>query len=321
MRKILTIIVLCALPLLASEDPKLRQKANELSNHSFPASTPTQWPPHHSAVQFTYTNPEGATTEGTYTVDYQKPGIRRKEVFFGGFHSLVVYGPGNSGESKTQDLDPPGVRELEKLTPVYLIRFDHEDVINDVRSETVQGRPAQCVDFVTSYGSQTRQGEVCYDQAIGTLVHFQVGGQVIESSNWVQFAGIWLPTHVEETEDGRRVMIVEQTFSAVESFPASTFILPPGSLPYQWCSDWRRPTGLRMPQPKAGPGDNVDDILVQVSIDENGNAFNPEIRESKRPDLDAEALTVATQWKYRPATCDGKPHTSYGDLMLHFKGR
>jgi hypothetical protein len=133
----------------------------------------------------------------------------------------------------------------------YLILFDKEDVINHIRDATVQGRPARCVHFTSNFGAKSKKdGEVCYDRAAGMLLHFQFGGQVIDNTNWTEIGGAWLPTHVEETEDGRRVITIDQTFTLVESFPPDTFTLPPRVPPYQWCSDWRRPTGSACNNPR-----------------------------------------------------------------------
>ena len=319
MKTVLTAALLCAIPLVASEDPKLRQEANESAQRSIAVTTPKQWPPHRCVTTFRYTDAEGNTTEGVNTFDYQAPYTRRIETTYGDYHSIIVEGPGVAGGKNV--LPPPGVREMSKLTPSYTIRFDQEDVINEIRDATEQSRPARCIEFTSSFGAKSQDGEVCYDRAQGMLLHFRFGGQVIDNTNWIQFGGVWLPTHIEEMEDGRHVVTIDRAYTAVDSFPADTFTLPPDVPPFVWCKDWRRPTGLSMPQPKAGPGENIDDIVVQGRIERDGSVSNLAIRSSKRPDLDAEALQVAGQWKFRPATCESVPQSSHGDFTLHFKGR
>jgi TonB family protein len=321
MKTVLTTVLFCALPLLGSEDPKLRQEANERAQRSIAASENPSWPSHRRLTQFRYTDSEGVTTEGLATLDYQAPYRRHAEISFGDYHAVNIEAPGVAGGSRSSPLPPPGVREMQKLSSIYTIRFDKEDIINDIRDQTIQSRPARCVYFTSNFGSKSQDGEVCYDRAAGMLLHFQFGGEVIDNSNWIQVGNAWVPARIDKTENGRRVMTIEQTYALVESFPAETFTLPPGVPPYQWCSDWRRPTGLHMPQPKAGPGDGVDDVVVQGQIERDGSVSHLAVLNSKRPDLNREALAVAAQWTFRPATCEGQPQSSRGDFTLYFKGR
>jgi len=321
MKTVLIAALLCALGAFASEDPKLRQEANELAQRSIAVSTPVQWPQHHAVIEFRYTDPLGTSTEGRVTIDRESAFIHRTEIVFGDFHSLHIQGPAAVGGSKNQSLAPPGVREIQKLSPVYTIRFDHEDIINEIRTSTVQGRPARCIYFTSNFGSKSKDGEVCYDRAAGMLLHFRFGGEVIDNSNWTEFGGAWLPRHVEKSEDGRPLLSMDQTFTLVDSFPPDTFTLTGDARPFKVCTEWRRPTGVHMPQPKAGPGENVDDIVVQGRIERDGSVTTVGILSSKRPDLEAEALKVASQWTFRPAACNGEPEPSNGDFTLHFKGR
>src|SRR5437879_1460012 len=125
MKTVLTVALLFALPLLASEDPKLRQEANELAQRSRPASTPAMWPPHRQVTEFRYTDVDGKITEGVLDLAYQAPYVLRTEISFGDYHSLNVEGPGVSGGKKNAPLAPPGVREMSQLIR-YLILFDKE---------------------------------------------------------------------------------------------------------------------------------------------------------------------------------------------------
>jgi TonB family protein len=321
MKTVLTAALLFAVPLLAAESPRLRQEADERAQRSLAVSENPTWPQHRQLTKFRYTDSEGVTTEGFSTFDYQAPYVRHIEITFGDYHSINIEGPGVAGGSENKPLPPPGVREMSKLTPSYTIRFDKEDVINEIRDETIQSRLARCVYFTSNFGSKSQDGEVCYDRPIGMLLHFRFGGEVIDNSNWTQVGRAWVPTHVEKTEDGRHVITIDQTFTLVDSFPAGTFTLPAGVPPYSWCSDWRRPTGFRMPQPRTGAGEKIEDIVVQGRIERDGTVSNLAILSSKRPDLNAEALEVASQWTFRPATCEGRPQASHGDFTLHFKGR
>jgi TonB family protein len=313
--------MLCAITLVASEDPKLRQEANELADRAIAVSRPARWAPYHSEAHFHHTSSDGSSTEGTYVIDYQAPNTRRREVSVGDFHALMIITPSGAGATETQPLLPPAAREVERIFPLYSIRFDKEDVIHDVRNSTFMGKPTRCIYFQSNFGSQTREGEACFDTAMGTLVHFRFGGQTIDSTNWTKFAGYWLPGHIEESEDGRLSMTIDQSFTAVDSFPPETFVIPPGATPFARCETFKGATGVSMPQPESGPGDNVDDIVVQGQIERDGTVTNAAILRSKRPDLNAEALQLIAQWRFRPTRCNGEVTRSRGTFTLHFKGR
>ncbi len=69
MRTTLALMLLFALPLLAVEDPKLREQANNLAERSVVVTSPVHWPPHRHDVKFQYTASDGTTTEGTLAVE------------------------------------------------------------------------------------------------------------------------------------------------------------------------------------------------------------------------------------------------------------
>jgi TonB family protein len=304
MKTVLTAALLWALPLLASEDPKLRQQASELADKAIAASRPAKWPPYHTEVSFRSVGPDGTSTEGTYVVDYQAPNTRRREISAGSYHALMVISPSAAGAADTEPLPPPAVRKLEKLLPAYWIRFDKEDIILDVRDSIVMGRPARCIQFQSNFGSQTRNAEACYD-----------------SADWNKFAGAWLPKHIEQSEDGRLTVALDQSFTQVDSFPSDTFVVPPGAASYSRCETFQGATGISMPQPPAGPGDSADDIVVQGQIERDGGVTNAAILKSQRPDLNAEALQLITLWTFHPTRCNGEVTRSRGTFTLHFKGR
>jgi TonB family protein len=321
MHRLIAFVLLASIALFGAEDPKLRQRANELAQRSIAITSPVSWPPHRYTATFQYTSADGTITEGSETVADDGGNSYRTETKFGSFYSLVVKNPRMKGDKVTEPIAPPGLREMRSVRPAYTVSFDKEDVIHDIRDSTVQGRPAFCVQFVSNFGSKSQSGEICYDKAIGALLHFQFGNEVVDSSNWVPFAGLWFPSHIEKSEEGKRVISIDQAFEPVASFPTETFEVPPDARPWIWCREYRQPIGNSMPQPDAGPGDNVDDILVQGRITSDGRVTNTGIRKSGRPDLEAEALRIAQKWTFHPAMCDETPVAATGDFLLHFKGR
>ena len=97
--------------------------------------------------------------EGTFTrVVIQGTG-RRDDYSFGNFHLLNVFTRGQVAVVGTPQIAPPEINRLLRITPIALVRFDHEDVIHSIADGEVGGRPARCIEFDTTAGEKTQNTE------------------------------------------------------------------------------------------------------------------------------------------------------------------
>ncbi|HEX6084478.1 MAG TPA: TonB family protein [Thermoanaerobaculia bacterium] len=62
-------------------------------------------------------------------------------------------------------------------------------------------------------------------------------------------------------------------------------------------------------------------VVVRCVIDKNGNLRNPEILMATMPPFGAEVLRVLPQWRYKPATHNGRAVDSYLNLTVSFQVR
>lgn len=62
-------------------------------------------------------------------------------------------------------------------------------------------------------------------------------------------------------------------------------------------------------------------VVVRCVIDKNGNLRNPEILMATMPPFGAEVLRVLPQWRYKPATYNGRAVDSYLNLTVSFQVR
>jgi TonB family protein len=70
------------------------------------------------------------------------------------------------------------------------------------------------------------------------------------------------------------------------------------------------PTVIRQQMPQLTPAMKLqakERGIVEITIDELGRVTNVVIRESVHPMFDSELLTMGRDWKYQPATLNGKP--------------
>jgi TonB family protein len=60
------------------------------------------------------------------------------------------------------------------------------------------------------------------------------------------------------------------------------------------------------------------DVIVEVTIDENGNIVQKVVVQSLAPVIDSKVLEALENWRFRPATRNGVPIASKQDVYYHF---
>jgi TonB family protein len=60
------------------------------------------------------------------------------------------------------------------------------------------------------------------------------------------------------------------------------------------------------------------DVIVEVTIDENGNIVQKVVVQSLNPAIDGKVLEALENWRFRPATRNGVPIASKQDVYYHF---
>jgi periplasmic protein TonB len=76
------------------------------------------------------------------------------------------------------------------------------------------------------------------------------------------------------------------------------------------------------PQPPISPSDlpmgNNGDVIVEITIDEQGNVVKTAVLKGIRNDLDQKVIATLQGWRFKPATQDGVPIPSQQDVYFHF---
>ena len=79
---------------------------------------------------------------------------------------------------------------------------------------------------------------------------------------------------------------------------------------------------LIFPDPTIHPGELRSglqgDVVVEVTIDERGNVTETRLLESLEHDIDQKVVAAVRQWRFRPATVDGRAISSRQDVHFHF---
>lgn len=60
-------------------------------------------------------------------------------------------------------------------------------------------------------------------------------------------------------------------------------------------------------------------VVLQATIDQNGDVTDVKVLKGLRMDLNEAALRAAGQWKFKPATLHGRPVAVYYNLAFNFR--
>jgi TonB family protein len=318
-RVLLAIVVTSTLTF--PQDVQLRQEAVRLMEKADAVSTSPHLPNLERTSVFHVYGTESSVLEGVFSrVVIQGTG-RRDETTLGTYHSVEVWTENGMASTETSELEPPAVRTLRGLTPIWHGRFDHEDVIHAINTQNVNGRSARCIEFDTIAGQKTDNNEICVDTANGTLLRAKVGQNLIENSEYFAFAGALLPAKISYSRAGVLQMTISQTMVELTDATANVLAAPAGAQTRQYCKTYRRPFGTLMPQPKPGTGGTDTDVIVRGIIGDDGRIHDAVVQSSDRRELDQEALNLIQQWVFTPALCDGHPNRTEASFALHFQGR
>ena len=300
------------------QDLQLRQEAISLLERADAASVSPNTPSLERTVTFRVLDSSTGPQQGAFTRVVVRGTGRRDEVTFGSFHMLNIFTRGGLATVRTGNLAPPPAVEALRLTPIYFVRFNDEDVIYAINDSEANGHPARCIEFNTIVGEKTNNNEICVDSTNGTLVREKLGDQLVENSNFFSFAGALIPGRIEYALGGIPRLEIAQTMTVLEHPTPDVLAAPPNAQIRHYCKTYRRPYGKYMPQPRTSGGGSAD-IVVRGMIGADGRVHDPVVQRSERPDLNAQALSLIQQWTFAPAMCDGKTNATTASFVLHFR--
>jgi TonB family protein len=322
MKPVLTLLaIILACDICFAEDPQLRQEAVRLLERANALSLAPNLPNLERTVTFRVFNSGSADQEGTFTRVVVQGTGRRDETTFGDYHVINVWASGHLATTRTKELAPPDVVTVMRLTPILLVRFDHEDVIQAITERQVGGRSLRCIDFDTVAGQKTANNELCIDEGNGTLVSEKLGEELIENTDFFPFAGALIPGNISYSYSGVPKIEIAQTMTELTDATPNVLAAPPNAQIRRFCTTYRRPLGESMPQPKPGNGGEDFDVVVRGIIGADGKVHDAVVQSSERPDVNSEALGLIQQWAFMPGLCNGRPNPTEASFTLHFQAR
>jgi len=319
----IVLALLVSAPQPFAQDLRLRQEAVRLLERANVVSVPPSLPNLERTVKFRVLDSVSGPQEGTFSRVVVQGTGRRDEVVFGDYHLINVWlwTGGHLATTRTSEVSPPVIHDVERLTPICLVMFDDEDVINAITESLADGHPVRCIQFSTVAGTNRDENELCVDSASGTLVSEKLGDQLIENSQFFPFANALYPGRVTYTYAGVPRLEISQSMTELTEVTPDVLAAPPDAQIRDFCKTSRRAFGISKPQPEPGDGGGDTDLVLRGLIGPDAKVHDAVVQYSDRPDLNAEALAVIQQWVFTPAMCDGRPVSTHASFTLHFRAR
>jgi TonB family protein len=302
------------------QDAKVREEAVRLLEKANAVSSSPHLPNLERVDKFRVFADDGIK-EGSFIRQVIQGTGRREEYSLGDYHLVNVWTQKQVAVAGTPRILPPDLVNVLRITPIDLIRFDGEDVIHTISERAVNGRAAHCIQFDTIRGAHSDSNELCVDAATGTLLLEKIGPELVENSDFFDFAGALMPGKITYSSGGLQRIDITQTMTALSGAEANVLAAPPNSSMHKICTTFRRPFGVSMPQPEPGNGGGNADVVIRGTVGVDGKVYDATVQSSERPDLNAEALELAKRWTFDPAMCDGRPDAHEVDFTLEFQGR
>lgn len=260
---------------------------------------------------------DGSEKDGQFTGIFSH-GIVRFETVFGDYHAILIHYPDKTVQGSPYQPEPPEALEMDRLTPLWTGWFDHSDTIESIDEATLSGRPAKCIQFQTVNGRSSDANQICIDAERGTLLRWNVGNSLVNDSDYTQFQGVWLPSHIEHYINGQLRMVIDQTFQVLQHpidwarrTPRNTVTLHP-------CYQYKPAYVESAPQPTSAGAGPWYDITVHAAIGEDGHVDHPAVLPEGKPELEKRAVQIVSAWTFSPAVCNGKTIAVNATLIVHF---
>jgi hypothetical protein len=304
-----------------AQDIRVRVEAVHLLERGNAVTTPVKYPDLERVDSFQVFGADQAVKEGTFTrVVIQGTG-RRDETTFGDYHLVDVIANGGMSRAQNQAVAPPEVKTLMRVTPIYHVSFNNEDVIHAITNREVNGQAARCIEFDTVVGQKSQANEICVDAATGAIVLEKLNEERIEYHDFFAFAGALIPARIDYSSTAASGMEIKQSMTVVTESIPNVLVAPPDAVAWVNCQPYRRAFGQSMPQPKPGNGGAQVDVMVRGVISQDGRVHDAVIDSSDRPDLNGEAINIIHQWVFTPPMCNNQPTSAEASFALHFQGR
>ena len=300
-----------AAPVAAGTDP---QRAIDLIEQASDKSNIFELPSFRMAADVTIDN-FGKPVSGKYVLLWNGPEQWREEISLPGYSEVEIGAKGVVFLKRTTDYMPYQIFKLHQalgfgvgawVDGFFSLGPQAKERPKRIHDQKIAGKKSTCIEIQTA---MTYAREVCIDQTTG-LINRAHGG--ITDSEPIPLGTKVFPSSIVYRQENRVLVEVHVTeLKTGEHFQAAAFDPPAGTTSRPGCMNPVPPRKNRNADPHYPEQDklarNQGRVGLYAKIDSAGVPQNLGVVLSAAPGLNAASLEAVRQWRYEPATCDGRP--------------
>jgi TonB family protein len=264
---------------------------------------------------------QGKLIDGSYQLLWNGPEQWREEIHLPGYAEIQVGGKGTVWIQRTTEFYPLRIYDLHAALgfgaslagsgPEHsgsLVRWSltQNDKVKKIYERKQHGDAQSCVELEDEVGSSS---QICVDESTGTLVR---GSSFADKDFQSVGGGKVYPRSLSYVENDKTVAKTNITeFTTPSQFSPNSFVPSAGSPPQSGCMN---PTPFRLIKksipryPQNAVKNHIQGIVAaDVWIGLDGVPKIGDVVSHAGPDLDLAAVDAMKEWRYEPATCNGKP--------------
>lgn len=277
---------------------------------------------HKREVKFRLVRAGVPDVEGLFVVKTDSPALWRQDVDFDNYHSVEILKKNHIWSKSTHDFLPLVVQELEVALGLPALRMRSQNSVKQISEREIDGVRVQCIQFETVHGDDKSENEVCVQKDTGYIVQAHHDAVQLSFADFLPVGEIVLPRRITIDLAGTGDIVAEMNEEIVQKFDSAEFDPPDGAEISDVCVKGSNPVPLSTPDPASGLIASLAISHGRVSgvlkIDAAGNVINAAVVQSLNPVLDKLALATVRNWKYTPATCNGKPVKAVTQFSLSY---
>jgi TonB family protein len=264
---------------------------------------------------------QGKRVDGTYQLLWNGPDQWKEEIRFPEYTETQVGGKGTVWIQRSTDFLPLRIYQLHAAlgfgTGVARLGIEQDgsfvqpnlidkDHIQKVSKRTEGGVKRICFEYENAL---KRSEEVCLDDTTNTLIR---SSSYVDSNLQPVAGGKAYPRSLSFVQDGGTLAKIEiSEISSPAEFPAGSFVPPAGSSSENGCMNpapFRLVRKVSPEYPQRAKAQRVQGVVaLDVRVGVDGVPKIGRMVNHSDPDLERASTEGVKQWRYEPATCNGKP--------------
>ena len=178
---------------------------------------------------------------------------------------------------------------------------------------------------------QTRAGELpakthyCIDPERSVVLRRDMGDDRIEFFDYASVAGHMIPRKVTIRKPSIANLELRDISVSYQPVDLARFAVPDQSIEIDTCQDEQQPKPVFTPEPsfsdEARSKHHEGTILLHALIADNGTVQDARALNPTGDGLDVNAVAAVRTWKFKPATCSGRPVSQEMMIEVDFRLR